>query len=319
LLAPDQAEPIGQQLKLMGDHQCASLFEGHTTCITDDEKEVPCSISLLAIFEGDEIHSFVAILKNESLLMAQQHEAELAKKQSERLLYQILPRDIVARLNAGEKDISFSIPSATIMFIDIVKFSEYAANLTPQEIMGNLSLIFCAFDEACVKYAMLMKIKLIGDVYMCAGGLFNPDSPPVTHAEQMIRFAIDALQVIDDTNVKLNAILSVRIGVNSGGPILAGVLGTDKPAFDIIGDPINIAARLQSTGVPGKIQISEGTHSLISALDFPMEYRGEVELKGKGKKKTYFIDPSKEPSIVLPSTSLEEFARFVPGSASRPN
>jgi PAS domain S-box-containing protein len=318
LLTPDQAEPIGGQLKLMGDRQSAPLYEGHTTCVTDDEKVVPCSISLLAIFDGEELSSFVAILKNESALLAQQQEAEVAKRQSETLLYQILPRDIVTRLNAGEKDISFSISSATIMFIDIVKFSAYAADLTPQDMMGNLSLIFCGFDEACSKYPLLMKIKLIGDVYMAAGGLFTPDIAPVAHAEQMVHLAIDALQVIEETNVKLSALLAVRSGINTGGPILAGVLGTDKPAFDIIGDPINIAARLQSTDVPGKIQISEKTRGLVAAMDVLIEDRGEIELKGKGKTTTFLIDPSKEALAVRLSTSLEEFARFVPGESARP-
>jgi PAS domain S-box-containing protein len=320
LLTADQTEKIGGQMKLMAEKQSAPLFEGHTICVTDDEKEVNCSISLLAIFEGDEVSSFVAILKDESALIKQQAEAEIAKQQSETLLYQILPRDIVARLNAGEKDISFSIASVTISFIDIVKFSEYAANLTPQDIMGNLSLIFCAFDEACAKYPLLMKINLIGDVYMCAGGLFSPESPPMSHAEQMIRFGLDALQVIEDVNMKLTTLLAVRIGVNSGGPILAGVLGTDKPAFDIIGDPINIAARLQSTDVPGRIQISETTYALVASLGFQIEPRGDVELKGKGKRMTYLIDPIKEQSLVLGvSPSLEEFARLVPGEPLRPN
>jgi class 3 adenylate cyclase len=244
-------------------------------------------------------------LKDESLILQQQREAELAKRQSETLLYQIMPREVVTRINAGEKDISFSIPCATIMFIDIVKFSEYAANLTPQEIMGNLSLIFCAFDESCAKYPLLMKIKLIGDVYMCAGGLFDPDGPSATHASQMVSFALDALQIIDQVNPRLNALLAVRIGVNTGGPILAGVLGTDKPAFDIIGDPINVAARLQSTDIPGKVQISEDTHALIALMDFTIEYRGEVDLKGKGKKKTYLVSPKRESIVVGVSSSLD--------------
>jgi PAS domain S-box-containing protein len=317
LMSPSQTENIDQQIRLMADHQSAALYEGHVTCLADDDNEIPCSISLLALFTDDEISSFVAILKDESALLRQQAEAETAKKRSETLLYQILPRDIVARLNAGEKDISFSVPSATIMFIDIVKFSEYAANLTPQEIMGNLSVIFARFDEACAVYPLLIKIKLIGDVYMAAGGLFNLDVAPVSHAEQMIKFAIDALDVIDEGNMKLNAALAVRIGINSGGPILAGVLGTDKPTFDIIGDAINVAARLQSTDVPGKIQISETTHGLVQALDFPMEYRGEIELKGKGKRKTYLIDPATpapQPQVLttLSQSTLEDFARFMP-------
>jgi guanylate cyclase len=88
--------------------------------------------------------------------------------------------------------------------------------------------------------------------------------------------------------------LAIRIGINSGGPILAGILGTDRPTFDIIGDTINVAARLQSTDIPGKIQISENTQMLVAGMDFPIEYRGEIELKGKGKKKTYLIDPQQQ-------------------------
>jgi PAS domain S-box-containing protein len=315
LMTGDNAEKIDQQLKLMAEKQSGSVFEGHTVCVADDETEIPCWISLLAIFNGDDISGFVAILRDETALLAQQNEAEVAKKQSETLLFQILPRDIVARLNAGEKDISFSIESATVMFIDIVKFSEYAASMTPQDIMGNLGQIFAGFDDACSKYPLLIKIKLIGDVYMCAGGLFSPDAAPASHAEQMIRFALDALQVIEAINEKLGIALAVRIGVNSGGPILAGVLGTDRPTFDIIGDTINVAARLQSTDPPGKIQISEATQALVAGMDFPIEFRGEIELKGKGKKKTYLIDPQSQPSAgiggLLQST-LDELVRYMP-------
>jgi class 3 adenylate cyclase len=115
-------------------------------------------------------------------------------------------------------------------------------------------------------------------------------------------------------NVKLSSLLSVRIGINTGGPILAGVLGTDRPTFDIIGDSINIAARLQSTDVPSTIQISESTHDLIASLEFPTEYRGEIELKGKGKQKTYLIDPSQQQqiSVSISQSTLEDITRFMP-------
>jgi PAS domain S-box-containing protein len=310
----DGAAKLEQQMKLMADRQSAATYEGHVTCLTDDDTEIPCLLNLLALFHGDDVSAFVAILRDESALLQQQQEAEVAKRQSETLLYQILPRDIVVRLNAGEKDISFSIPSVTIMFIDIQKFSDYAANLTPQDIMGNLSLIFQAFDEACAKYALLLKIKLIGDVYMCAGGLFTPDVQPNTHAEAMARFAIDALQIIEDVNVKLNSALAIRIGINSGGPILAGVLGTDRPTFDIIGDSINVAARLQSTDVAGRIQISASTQELLAGFEFQIEYRGEIELKGKGKMKTFFLDPTppQQITVSISQSTLEDIARFMP-------
>jgi class 3 adenylate cyclase len=178
------------------------------------------------------------------------------------------------------------------MFIDIQKFSAYAANLTPQEIMGNLSLIFGGFDGLLPNYPLITKIKLIGDVYMCAAGLFAPNEPPAAHAEQMVRFALEALHALDSTNVQLGANLAVRIGVNTGGPIIAGVLGTDKPVFDIIGDPINIAARLQSTCIAGRVQISEDTYALIKELGFQIEPRGEIFLKGKGKRPAFLVTPS---------------------------
>lgn len=285
---------VDQQMSLMRNKQGGLTFEDHFICISDDDTPVPCFVTILAMVNSHEsVPSLVLVLRDETELRVQQENAENAKKQSETLLYQILPRDIVIRLNQGEKDISFSVPSATIMFIDIVKFSEYAQSLTPQQIMGNLSLLFGGFDEVIQKYPLLLKIKLIGDVYMCAGGLFNHDDPPVTHAEEMIRFALDCLQVLEDTNLKLNAILSVRIGINTGGPLIAGVLGSDKPVFDIIGDPINIASRLQSTDIAGSIQISQSTYDLVSGLDFIIEPRGEVFLKGKGKTLSYLVRPVK--------------------------
>ena len=158
--------------------------------------------------------------------------------------------------------------------------------------MGNLSQIFAAFDSDLAKYEKMTKIKLIGDDYMAAGGLFGkPEEPASGHAEEIIKFAIDCLADLEEINVKLNASLEVRIGINTGGPLYAGVLGTDKPVFDIIGDPINIAARLQSTDIPGKIQISAATKELVDGL-FSIEERGEVFLKGKGKQKTYLVSPA---------------------------
>ncbi|KAK8890252.1 hypothetical protein M9Y10_035024 [Tritrichomonas musculus] len=314
---------VNNKIYLMLNKQSPLSYEDHVICLTDDDTEVPCQIMIFGMTEDNEhldaksdddddddddkkkkndkgdIESFVVILRDETEMIKHQKIAEEAKKQSETLLYQILPRSIVIRLNQGEKDISFSVPSATIMFIDIAKFSDYAATLTPQEIMGNLSSIMGGYDDAITKYDMLLKIKLIGDVYMCAGGLFNPDDPPVSHAEQMVRFGLDALQNIEDMNVKLSALLSVRIGINTGGPLIAGVLGTDKPTFDIIGDPINIASRLQSTDYPGRIQISQDTYDLIKELDFQIEPRGEVYLKGKGNQPAYIVSPQSGISFSL--------------------
>jgi class 3 adenylate cyclase len=182
--------------------------------------------------------------------------------------------------------------------------------------MGNLSLIFSSFDEELANYPQLIKIKLIGDVYMSAGGLFTPEAAPESHAKEMVQFTLEALKIIEDVNVKLTSLLALRIGVNTNGPILAGVLGTDKPAFDIIGDPINIAARLQSTDVPGHVQVSEDTCKLIRDMAIKIEDRGEVDLKGKGKKRTYLVSALTEESLMGASpVALEDFTRLIPESA----
>ena len=121
--------------------------------------------------------------------MQQQKEAEAAKAQSENLLFQILPRDSVACLNSGEKDISFTVQSASIIFTDIVKFSEYTQGLLTQEIMGSLSTLFAAFDFCAKKYDLITKIKLIGDIYLATGGLFADENLHMkTHAEQILNF-----------------------------------------------------------------------------------------------------------------------------------
>lgn len=289
-------DKIAQQLLLMISKQSGTSYDDHLYCVTDTELIMPCFTMIFGmtgnnIEKGGDIESFVVILRDETLLVENQEEAERAKKQSEDLLFQILPRDIVVRLNQGEKDISFEIQSASIMFIDIVKFSEYSSSLSPSEIMGTLSSLFGQFDESLAKYPLLTKVKLIGDVYMCAAGLFSTDGPPQTHAEQLVRFGLDALQIVDDTNIRLNINLSIRIGMNSGGPLIAGVLGTDKPVFDIIGDPINIASRLQSTDIPGRIQISQSVYDLINGLDFNIEPRGEIYLKGKGTTNAFLVKP----------------------------
>ncbi|EAX94177.1 Adenylate and Guanylate cyclase catalytic domain containing protein [Trichomonas vaginalis G3] len=283
---------VQQQMDLMQAGEAKEVFDDHFECIADDSAIIQCHVTILALSsKGEEINTYVFFISDESQILKKQEQAELAKKKSEELLFQILPRDIVFKLNQGEKDITFTVPSATIMFIDIVRFSDYAANLTPQQIMGNLSLIFDTFDRHLTDYPLITKIKLIGDVYMCAAGLFTPDGQPQEHAQQMLHFAIDCLQEIENINVTLESMLAVRIGVNTGGPLIGGILGTDKPVFDIIGDPINVASRLQSTDIPGKVQIPQSVFDLVHNLDFNIEKRGEVYLKGKGNVTTYLVSP----------------------------
>ncbi|OHS95919.1 Adenylate and Guanylate cyclase catalytic domain containing protein [Tritrichomonas foetus] len=287
------AEKLVDQMNIIFEGQNGCVYEDHMRCTTDNSTLIPVEITLLGM-QSDEIsstQSFVIILKDESELIKKRSDAEEAKAQSENLLYHILPQNVVMRLNRGEKDICFTVPSATIVFIDIVKFSEFTKNLTPQDIMGSLSHIFSSFDLLCNDYPLVLKIKLIGDIYMAAAGLFTEGKEPENHANQAVKFGIDALNSLEDANVKLDASLMVRIGINTGGPIIAGVLGTDKPVFDIIGDTINVASRLQTTDIPGKIQITQSTYQHLKVNEYSIEERGEVFLKGKGQVMTYLVSP----------------------------
>ena len=294
ILPEDQCSAIYQSLDMMKNQQCALTFEKSLVALSDDEQTIPVHITLIGITEQNsrEPSSFVVILRDETKLIQQRKSAEEAKAASEKLLYQILPKDIVTRLNRGETNVNFVVQSATVYFIDIVKFSQYSATLSPEEIMTNLSFYFAKYDALVHKYPLITKIKLIGDIYMAAAGLFTPDEPPVNHATQVINFCLDALQALEEVNTQLNSNLNVRIGINTNGPLIAGVMGTDKPVFDIIGDTINVASRLQSTAVPGTIQISEETYELVKNSNFNIEQRGLIELKGKGKRMAYVVRPA---------------------------
>ena len=285
------SESIFNHFNLMRQGQCAMTFEAHTEGVTDGDQTIPMHVTIIGICDNNstQAKSFAVIFRDETLLQKQRQAAEEAKANSEKLLYQILPRDIVTRLNAHETDISFSVPSATIVFVDIVKFSDYSSTLTPTQIMENLSAIFARFDSICSNFPLITKIKLIGDVYMAAAGLFTPEESPTNHASQVVQFGLDVLVALEELNGQLDSSLQVRIGVNTDGPLIAGVLGKDKPLFDIIGDPINVASRLQSTCIPGTVQISQTTYDAIRELSFNIEQRGEIVLKGKGKKMAYIV------------------------------
>ena len=289
-LGEDQMKVL-TQLELMRDGEAPRTYKEVLACVKGEGQALQCVTTILMIRSAAEKSDvFAVIFRDQSELLAGQEAAAAAKERSDELLNEILPRAVVQRLTLGETDISFVVESATLMFVDIQKFSEYTASLAPQTIFANLNRIFQGYDACIGSYPLLRKMKFVGDVYMVAGGLFDPSVEPARHAEQMVRFAQNCLGVIEDTNTVLTIALSVRIGINSGGPLVAGVLGTDKPLFDILGDTINIAARLQSTDVPGKIQISESTYHLTrSCTGFTFESRGMVQLKGKGPRPAFFV------------------------------
>ena len=217
-----------------------------------------------------------AVYKTEELL-----DAEHAK--SEHLLLNILPAPIAARLKENEAVISDRFPDASILFADLVGFTRFSERMPPDELVAVLNTYFSAFDKLVEEHG-LEKIKTIGDAYMVAAGVPEPDPD---HAQKICLFALDLLQALKRCNLELGHALELRIGMHSG-PVAAGVIGTRKFAYDLWGDTVNIASRMESHGVKSRVQATE--RIFLACRDrFHFEERGTVEVKGKGPMRTYFL------------------------------
>lgn len=218
-----------------------------------------------------------------------QAEAILRSEQetSERLLLNILPEAIALRLKQGENTIADSFADVTILFADLVGFTELSSRTTPQELVKLLNCIFSDFDQLTEKYH-LEKIKTIGDNYMVASGL---PIPRLEHAIAIADMALEMQEIIIKFNEKKGESLHLRIGINSGS-VVAGVIGTKKFIYDLWGDAVNTASRMESQGIPGKIQVTESTYQLLCE-QYIFEPRGSIYVKGKGNMITYFLQGKK--------------------------
>jgi class 3 adenylate cyclase/CheY-like chemotaxis protein len=216
----------------------------------------------------------------EALIM---EELRAEKERSEALLHNVLPGNVVARLRSGETLIADRFHAVTILFCDLVDFTPLAARLPPQETVRLLGEVFAACDELAAE-RRLERIKTIGDAYMVAGGL---PGPRTDHASAIADLALCIAGVIQAIGSAVGHELQTRIGIHTG-PAIAGVIGTRKFAYDVWGDTVNTASRMESSGVPGRIQVSAATrHALGEAFLF--EPRGPIAVKGKGLMETYFL------------------------------
>lgn len=215
----------------------------------------------------------------------QAYSQELAeeKEKSERLLLNILPQAIAERLKQGETTIADSFSDVTVMFADLVGFTKLSTHLSPAELVELLNQIFSAFDELADRYG-LEKIKTIGDAYMVVGGLPTPSD---NHAEAIAEMAIDIQAAIAKMRTKSDRPLSIRIGINTG-PVEAGVIGTKKFTYDLWGDTVNVASRMESLGVAGGIQVTVATYERLRDK-YIFEERGLLQVKGKGDMMTYLL------------------------------
>jgi adenylate cyclase len=233
------------------------------------------------------IFSFVFYKRYQEKIKANQEITE-AHAQSEALLLNILPSEVATELKAYGKTAAQEIAAATVLFTDIQNFTQQCETMNAAEIVAELDYCFSAFDRIIAKYP-IEKIKTVGDAYVCASGL---PQPVATHAQDCVRAALEMQTFMLQYKIDREAIgkpfFEMRIGINTGH-LVAGIVGIKKFAYDIWGDTVNLAARMEQSGEVGKVNISENTYQLVNQ-DFVCIFRGKIEAKNKGEVNMYFVE-----------------------------
>jgi class 3 adenylate cyclase len=208
-------------------------------------------------------------------------------------LTNVMPGPIAERLKAREELIADGVDGASVLFADIVGFTSLSARLSPDEVVRLLDGVFTRLD-ALVDQFGLEKIKTIGDAYMVAAGIPTPRDD---HATALARFALAARDELAAHNLSSDTPLELRIGINSG-PVVAGVIGRRRFLYDLWGDTVNTASRMESHGLPGRIQITDATRAQLDG-QFACTDRGVIDVKGKGPTPTWFLEAERAPALVV--------------------
>jgi class 3 adenylate cyclase len=205
------------------------------------------------------------------------------RKKSDRLLLNILPASIAARLKQADEVIADYFKDASVLFADIVDFTKLSEQLEPGEVVHLLNEVLSDFDRLAAEFG-LEKIKTIGDAYMVAGGIPLPSD---SHLQNLADFALQLQAHFKESSEALHNGLRIRMGMNVG-PAVAGVIGKRKFIYDIWGDTINVASRMESNGVAGMIQVTEAVYGRLKQC-YSLDFRDVINIKGKGNMKTYFL------------------------------
>ncbi|MFH6768150.1 adenylate/guanylate cyclase domain-containing protein [Gaetbulibacter aquiaggeris] len=232
---------------------------------------------------------FTIVLLFAGVFFVQRNRIGKEKKRSEELLLNILPEEVAEELKEKGHSDAQLIDEVTVLFTDFKGFTDLSERVTPKALVADLHEYFSAFDNICETYG-IEKIKTIGDAYMAAGGLPTPNT---THAKDVVKAALEMAEVIEKGKAERIAAnlpyFEVRIGVHTG-PVVAGIVGVKKFQYDIWGDTVNTASRMESSGEVGKVNVSENTFELLKfENDLSFEPRGKIEAKGKGKMDMYFV------------------------------
>jgi len=240
------------------------------------------SISPIYDNSGNLTH-FVGIQTDITERKVAQEALRYQQEQTENLLLNILPEPIVQQLKLHPTTIAESFEEVTVLFADLVDFTKFSARRSAKELVEFLNVIFSKFDQLAELHG-LEKIKTIGDAYMVVAGL---PTPRKDHADAIAQMALDMQQAIFKVNAEMGEAFRLRIGINSG-PVVAGVIGLKKFSYDLWGDTVNTASRMESQGIPGAIQVTASTYERLRDK-YLFEKQGLIRVKGKGKMITYLL------------------------------
>ena len=210
-------------------------------------------------------------------------EADRERERAEQLLLNILPSTIAQRLQGGEGLIADHYTEATVLFADIVDFTRLSADIAPQAVVSYLNVIFSEFDQLAQHHG-LEKIKTIGDAYMVVGGV---PTPRQDHTEAVVEMALAMLDACTRLSFNAHVPFTMRVGINTG-PVVAGVIGIKKFIYDLWGDTVNLASRMESHGVTGEIQVTDAVYERMREK-YVLEPRGKIEIKGRGRQQAYLL------------------------------
>lgn len=255
---------------------------------------------------------------SELMVLLQQEQLKMEETRSKSLLNSMLPESIVVQLQSGRELIADAYAHTTVLFAEVCDFDYFSSKLKPQYVVELLNIIFYKFDKL-VDVHQVHKVETIGAVYMVVGGC--PD-PMENHAELVANLALDMIRCIPEVSERiarkpwgeLVKNLNIRIGINSGA-LMAGVVGIRNPRFKLFGDTVNVASRMETTNLPGQIQVTEATHKILCDTYFTT-YRGKVFVKGRGDMNTYFLRGKGNYTIPYPMVNLPSGGALTGGTGN---
>ncbi len=251
--------------------------------ISKDGQKISVEGNINCRFVGGKPVATRAIFRDITERLQAEEALRQQQEQTERLLLNILPEPIADQLKQQTSTIAENFAEVSVMFADIVGFTQIASSLSPNDLISLLNQIFSAFDRLSEKHG-LEKIKTVGDAYMVVGGL---PTRRADHAEAIAEMALDIQSAIAQFRDETGKDFNIRIGINTG-PVVAGVIGIKKFSYDLWGDTVNIASRMESHGVAGQIQVTAATYERLQE-QYLFYNRGAIQVKGKGEMNTYFL------------------------------